>query len=320
MNDIKKLIHDDYNKNEITTNKIILTNLILDIKSNLKFNFKETYRGYLGLTFILFFGIYKKRPFIYDIKNNYIFSTKLIEKNKRIKVNFIKNPDLYVNYKDINNNITFRFTYSYGYRKINLFHDYFTKIFKKFNFSKKDDLFKNNLDDSVKKENENFKDENKNEVEYIKGIEIKLSGVKDLNKEGVFLAEKLVNDNYSKIYIQFNHILYNDTPEIFCWVYIKNKRFSLNEINLNNFLVKQGLANIYPIKLNDIYDEKIYYNYSDLIDAERLAKERGLGIWSNSRSKVTRESSILKTRFSTFFDKLKVRFNMKKWQQNILNK
>ncbi len=89
---------------------------------------------------------------------------------------------------------------------------------------------------------------------------------------------------------------------------------------MNIFLIKQGLGKRNQIKLNDIYDEKIYYNYADLLEAERIAKERGKGIWGKQKSGVVRESSMLNEKISSIFDRIKVRKNMKIWQKTILNK
>jgi len=152
------------------------------------------------------------------------------------------------------------------------------------------------------------------------GIEVKLCGIKDLNEEGRNVVERLIYDKNSKIYLQFNHFLFMDSPEIYCWIYLKNKNFSFSQINLNIFLIKQGLANVNPIRLNDIYDEKIYFNYSDLLEAERNAKEKGIGIFANKRSKVIRESSIKNERYGSFFEKFAKKLNMRGWEKSILNK
>lgn len=319
----KKLI---FNKNEASVSRIILVNCILDFKSFFKKNFKDSKKGYLGLGLITFYFLNKKRPFIYNIKNNYEFSNSLITKNKLIKVNPVRFP----NEKKFDNNNTnhknnnnLRFTYSYEYKHIN---NLYNKLFR---FRNIHNEFKNpnNLNDVNNSVIENIpnkenisNDQEKKELEVLSGIEVKLCGIKDINEEGKLIMENLIYDKNSQIYLQFNHILYMDTPELYCWVYIKNKKFTFNKINLNLLLVKQGLANANQVKLNDVYDERIYYNYADLLDAERNAKEKGMGIWSDKRSKVVRESSIKNERFGSFFDKLAKRLNMRSWEKSLLNK
>lgn len=328
--DNKKIVLTTNKETPVT--KIILINCILDFNSFMKNNFKESNKGYLGLSLISLFFLNRKRPFIYNIKNNYQFSNSLIVKNKIIKVNPIKNNierKLYSGQKSAIQNFNFRFSYSFEYRHINNaynklynFKNLFTNLTNKASIiTENNDNFREKINHENKLNNNiSYKDNERKQLEILTGIEVKLCGIKDLNEEGRKIAEKLIYDNNSKIYLQFNHILYMDTPEIYCWIYLKNKKFSYSQINLNIFLVKQGLANVNPVKLNDVFDEKIYYNYSDLIEAERNAKEKGMGIWENKRSKVIRESSIKNERFGSFFERFAKRLNMSGWEKSILNK
>ncbi len=298
---------------QVSDKKVVMVNSILDFKDFLKKNFNDSKKGWIALGIFTLYILRKKRPFIYNIKNNYEITKSLIEKNKTIKVNPVKNPEeiLTINGTTLRNTSSFRFSYGYGYRNINNLFSNISSMIKNISLI----FLKNN-----KYRNEKNKINDNNQLEVIKGIEVKLAGIKDMTDEGKSIAEKLIYHKSSKIKLQFNHILYMDTPEIYCWIYIKNKNFSRKEINLNIFLTQQGLANVNKIKLNDIEEERIYYNYSDLIDAERLSKEKGLGIWSRTRSNVIRESSVKNERFFSFFERFATNINLKKWQKSILNK
>jgi len=303
--------------NESSHSKILFINCILDFKSFINKNFRESLKGYLFLSFITLYFINRKRPYIYNIKNNFEFSNSLVSKNKLIKVNVIKNDNFQ------NTNQSLKFTYSLEYKYINQAFTFISNLKKlitnlnKKLFKRKNEYNLNNIKNEYSSKIDNK--ENK-EIEILKGIDVKLCGIKDLTEEGIYFVQKLIYDKNSKIFLHFNHILYMDTPEIFCWIYIYNKKFSFSRLNLNIFLVKQGLANVNPVKLNDIYDERIFYNYSDLLDAERNAKEKSLGIWSKTKNKVTIESSIKNERFSSIFDRFGKRVNMRKWEKSILNK
>ena len=313
------------NSNETSILKVISVNCILDFKSFVKNNFQDSKKGYIGLSLIAIYILNRKRPFIYSIKNNYEFSNSLISRNKIIKVCQIISSFEKKSANSINPN-NFKFTYSLEYRHINAVYNKLSnlKILASniLNKNRRNDKT-NNFDDKIINENKNNNSETsyeKKELEILTGIDVKLCGIKDINEEGKKIAEKLISDKNSKIFLQFNHILYMDSPEIYCWIYIKNRKISVNKFNLNIFLVKQGLANVNPVKLNEIYDERIYYNYSDLLDAERNSKEMGLGIWSNKRSKVIRESSIKNEGFGSIFERFGKRLNMRGWEKSILNK
>lgn len=283
-----KSIYSKAYENKISKKKIIYTNLLIDFKNFIKKGFKEEKKLIIPLFISMGFFILKKRPFFYNIKNNYEISNSLFKRNKRIKVNFIKDN---IEKKELN----LRFTYSYGYKHINEFKNFL-------NFSKK------------------IKEENSKSLELIKGIEVNLCGIKNLHEEGKLILLEFLSDKNSKIFLKFNHINYNENPEIYVWLYVKNYKYSFSEINLNIFLMKQGLANLNPIKLHEVFDEKIFYNFSDMLEAERNAKEKGIGIWSKGKVRVLRDSIIQNERFMGYFDRLKANMNMKKWQKNMLNR
>jgi len=105
--------------NHIPIAKVILVNCILDFKSFLKKNFIESKKGYIGLSLISLFFINRKRPFIYNLKNNYEMSNSLVTKNKIIKVNSIEKPfERKLNSEEKSNN-NFIFSYSFEYKLIN---------------------------------------------------------------------------------------------------------------------------------------------------------------------------------------------------------
>lgn len=320
------------NQDQISDSRIILVNCLLDFKNFLKLNFIESYKGFFMIALCSAYYTNRKRPFIYNIKNNYSFTNSLITKNKVIKVNPLGNNinnSFFIGIKNSEKNtydkVSFRFTYSFGYMQVNKIYntiitlgDSIRSVFE----NKKIQHNKSNInsnENSINNQDDNTS-RNLNKLEILTGIDVKLCGIKSLSKEGFLLANKLIHDKSSKIYIQFNHILYMDSPEIYCWIYIINKKYSFSKINLNIMLLQQGLGLSNQVKLVDIYDEKIYYNYADLLDAERTAKEKAFGMWGGQKSKVVRESSVLNEKFSAIFDRLSVRLNMKKWQKSILNK
>jgi hypothetical protein len=318
-NDNIKYNHNNKKDNLITINsyvpdrKIINVNLIIDMKNFLHNGFIERKRLLIPLFITLGYLILKKRPFFYNIKNNFEVSQSLFKRNKRIKVNFINeynnNSNNNKDTKDImekTKELNLRFTYSVGYKHLNELKNLFNFSFLKYKNNKEKEIHKNNS--------------NNWSLDIIKGIEVNLCGIKNLNEDGRLILLEILNDKKSKIYLKFNHVNYNEKPEIYVWLYVRNYKYSYSEINLNIFLMQLGLGNLNHIKLHEVYDEKIYYNFSDMLEAERNAKEKGIGIYSKERVKVARESFIKNESFEAYFDRLKTNINMKNWQRNMLNK
>jgi hypothetical protein len=140
---------------------------------------------------------------------------------------------------------------------------------------------------------------------------IHLACIDYISKEGIYLLKKIVANK--KLYIQFNHIQYHDSPQIYAWLFYKDWLF---KVNVNELLVRKGYAKLGSFKSTDIYDEHIFYYHSDLIDAEEEAKTMGLGIWRHMRNKLQEYQSV----FSRIIKFIRKRLNMNKWETHIYNK
>jgi len=157
-------------------------------------------------------------------------------------------------------------------------------------------------------------------------IKVNLVGLEYLNKEGNDIINHLCeNGQKLKFYIKLNNteIGENGQLKVFCWVLIKNSIFSYKYLNLNVVLAKKGYAKISNINTEGIYDETIFYNMSDLLNAEKEAKLKSLGIWRSRYSGVTKDYSNFILKENNIFTYLKKNLNilkMPKWQKILMKK
>jgi len=276
--------------------KVCVFNLIIDAKAYFKKNFIDSYKYYY-LFCGLFFArnLFKLRdPRVKFLRNNTYITENLVKNHYLIRVKPYLNTKYSEMLKDKQNKNTIN--------EVKLKHIPHFYMIRKHLFDEKPV--------------ENSKER---QVEVEDHLRIKLSGVNNLSPEGTQFIEKLFNSRTKRFYMKFNNIQYMDEKEIYGWLLYKNSAFSNTYININVILVQNGYGELAPLK-GDVTDERIYYYYSDLINADKLAKSRGVGIWRNQKSHIVAESSRWKGTGKYIHQFLEKVIKMKKWQKIVLNK
>jgi hypothetical protein len=272
--------------------QIAKTNFILDLKEFFNSNFINSYKGYLPFIGIITYKIFTKIPMRKYLKKNSSIPINFCEKNLSIKVK---------------------------------------PIFKKYyNPQEQEILDINDIEINLKhipsfsylnNRKENLKSKSLEKEEFLK---IKLAGIQYLNKEGLAFLDKLLNNKSSNynFNLKFNNIEFKDSekdPIVHGWL-ILNKKFPFNffssNFNLNILLAQNGYAKICNINTNGVYDEKICFFMSDLLEAEKDAKLRGKGLWRNQKSHVISEYANDKRLFNRIMNK----FRMGSWGKLQLRK
>ena len=243
-----------------STYRIITINLILNTNSYLKEQYKHSANKWI-ITFssLLFVKILFrfKDPRSKLLTSNIVIPKKFIDNNYVIDIALKSTKHHHNQFLDFKENNNFKVKHI----------PYFDSIYKIFN-----KLTKSNTTISQTKE-----------VKTEDLLDIKLAGISKISTEGRYQIEKLIRTN-PKFYFKFNHLRYHDTVEAYGWVFFKTKtgRIFNKKHNLNLYLVKNGYAEFEPLKTN-VYDERIYYYYSDLIDADKWARAKGIGVWQEYR-------------------------------------
>jgi len=276
-------------KKETSPQKIAFINFILSSKMYFKKNILESNKfiATISTLFVLKLILKIKDPRSRFIPNNISIPKKIIDKNYVIDVTLKSaNPtNNFENYKENNN--------------------FKIKHIPYFNFMHK---IVNNS--SIKSSSKDI------QVEDL--LHVKLAGVSKISSEGRYVIERLIRSNSFSFSFKFNHIRHHDTVEIYGWLFFKSKR-SFRTNNLNIFLVKNGYAEIDHIKDN-AFDEKIYYYYTDLINADKLARSRGIGIWEESKSYNVSESLMYQGAYNKILHKIRKWVNMRAWEKAIMTK
>ena len=280
--------------------KICTVNAFIDIKGFFRRNFIESHKYfYLFLSLLVVRTSYKLiDPRVYFLRNNSFIREKLVKNHYmiRVKPHFQK---LSEKMKSSNDTDNVSKNYPSIVRLKHLPHFYLIRKY----------IFREKLVENVKEKQLDFEDH----------IKINLSGLKNLSSEGNHFLEKVLKSRTKRFYIKFNNIQYMDEKLVYGWLLYKNHILSLTYINLNVVLVQNGLGEIEALK-GDIFDEKIYFYYSDLVNADKLAKARGRGMWRNQKSHLVAESSIWKGSSKYLYEFIERVLKMKKWQKIILNK
>jgi hypothetical protein len=261
---------------------IIKNNIMHDLRNIFNHNFKDSIRGYIPIVIYIVAKIYKKWLLRNIIKNNYAVPKFMIDRNKIIKVKPVLNSEL-------KSELKFKHIPTFQFLE---------------NFSKKVE----NTDTTTLQQGE-----------Y---LSIKLAGLESINKEGINFLNKLFHNEKNSYELQFNNIQYNDTPEIYCWLFVKMKIFPFykKNLNLNIILVQNGFSKVNVVKTEDVYDEKIFYYTTDQIDAETDAKIKGKGVWNKTKSTFVSNYAHEKGSFHHMKKRLVEIFKAKSWQKIILRK
>lgn len=113
-------------------------------------------------------------------------------------------------------------------------------------------------------------------------IRINLAGVNNISNEGYELITQIIKSNSKNCFkIQFND--YNNlTNEYNVWLFYKNSIFS-KWVNCNILLIENGLGNVKQIP-NSVEDIKIYNYVCEMIEGEKKAKLKQLGIYKKIRT------------------------------------
>lgn len=295
--------------------EIILKNFKLDLIYLYKANFVDSRKGYILLLSLITLKFISKKPNLNYIKNNSFISLKAIQQNRIIKVK----PLEYKSYCDVND-----VEYNNNDKEINQ-----NKINPIIKCKHVPSL--NYLMDKLNSNNR-FKRE-KNESVNEEFLQLKLAGIEYISKEGKqFINNILTNKHYS-LYAHFhdanvreiNNIynINNNDNIINVWILYKKKLLPFSKFqNLNILISKNGLSKVdtHKIEAENIYDEKLYFYYYDLILADKNAKAKGLGIYRNSRSTIIAESYVWTGLVSYIINKFNKRFNNKRWEKIILRK
>jgi len=279
-------------KNEIPTHRIVIINLILNTKAYIQNEFINSNKFYITASALLFlkFLLKIKDPRSRLIPNNLSIPKEFITKNYLINAD-LKAAKGYDNFQDFKGNNNFKIKHI-------PYFDFFHKLINYF---------------KTKKQSET------KEVKIEDLMDIKLAGISRISKEGRYVIERLINTK-PKFYFKFNNIRYHDTPEVYGWLFFKPRvRFSYKMNNLNIFLVKNGYAELDTIK-EDIYDENIYFYYSDLVEADKIARTKGYGIWQDIKSHNVTESAANQGSYINLLNRIRKRANMRTWEKAILSK
>lgn len=274
---------------------VMKINLLTDCKSYFKRNFIDSYIGYTPIILFFVYKIFVKYPGRIFLKNNQTVPMKYFNKNIIVRVKPVIKMSDNINIDEDIKKLELKFKHIPSF---SFLQNYFNR-----------------------KEN-SVKNSDKNELENEDCLSVKLAGIDYINKEGIYFIRKLINKKKGKFYLKFNHILYNDKTEIYCWLLYKNPSMmrSFSDININILLAKNGYGKICNSKTSDIYDETIYYYLSDLYDAELDAKMRGVGIWRDTRSTLVAEQASWKGVLNNFFKSTSSYMNRSQWQRKILKK
>lgn len=272
---------------------VMKKNFLLDLEEIYNKNFRDSYRGIITIFSLLAFKFLSKVPRMKFIKNNGCIPINYVKKNMAIKAKpIIKN--IYEYEENINDKYKIDLKFKH-IPELN-FSEKFTKYIN-------DNFFKiSNLSSQTSIEKEEY-------------IVTKLAGIEYLNKEGLHIVNKILNNKNYTIYLKLNNLQYNDTVELNSWIFLQHKLFR-HKINLNVLLLKNGYGKYTNVRTNEVYDEKIFYYLCDLIDAEKFAKINNFGMWRSDSGKIVKEYSDKKN----IFRKIKNFVNEPKWHKVILNK
>lgn len=267
-------------------NQIIFKNFLDDLGYVYKQNFVESYKGYAGLAILFTTRFLLKKPQINFIRNNASIPKKVLDQNRKIKVKPIADTQPIQELANQNFSTLIKFRHIPDIQII-------------------DRLL--------------AKRSNTKEIEKDQNLEVKLAGLSDLTKEGNYFLRRILLNNRSKFYLKFNHLQYSDKPEVYVWILYKPSILH-RTINLNILLAYLGHAKVVPLKTVDIYDEHIFYYYSDLVDADLQAKAKGNGMYSDQKSKVVAESLVWKGFGDYITTAARKRFGLRRWEKVITNK
>lgn len=276
--------------------KVCLFNFIIDTKAYFTRNFVDSYKYYyLFSGLLLARNLFKLRdPRVKFLRNNTYITENLVKNHYLIRVK----PYLNMKYSEMlkekqNSNTN---------NEVKLKHIPHFYLLRKYLFDQKPV--------------ENSKERHVEVEDYLR---IKLSGVQNLSPEGNQFIEKVFKSKTKRFYIKFNNIQYMDEKEIYGWLLYKNSALSNTYININVVLVQNGYGELAPLK-GEVTDERIYFYYSDIINADKLSKSRGVGIWRNQKSHIVADSSRWKGTGKFIHQFIEKVLKMKKWQKIVLNK